>query len=154
MPRPAASTEATAAFAYCCWWLRAPHPSADPRCCWPPWSVAEVPGTCGLPDAFFVALSAWFTTHIISVDEQPLLDGWEELIDEASRSSYYFDDTTNKISFERHIVAAVSAAAAVAAFHLDGGNVNATTKSEVPVEGQPLLDGWEELISEASGLSN
>ena len=69
----------------------------------------------------------------------------------ATGLSYYFNDTTNKTTWERPIVAAVAAAAS--AFHLDGGNVDATTNLEVLVEAQPLLDGWEELIDEANWLS-
>ena len=44
-------------------------------------------------------------------------------------------------------------AAAAAAVHIDGGNVDAITKLKVPVEGQPLLEGWGEMIDEASGWS-
>ena len=51
------------------------------------------------------------------------------------------------------VAAAAAVAATAAALHLDRGNVDATTKLEVPVEGQPLLEGWEELIDEATGLS-
>ena len=80
---------------------------------------------------------------MLSVEGPPLLDGWKELIDEASGPSYYFNNTTDKRTWERPTVAAVAAAtavaaaaavaAAVAAVHLDGGNVDATTKLEVPV---------------------
>ena len=34
-------------------------------------------------------------TELPLVEGQPLLDGWEELIDEASRLPFYFHDTKN-----------------------------------------------------------
>ena len=113
---------------------------ADPRCCRPPRSVAEVLETCLLPDAFFVALSAWLLRHTLPVEGQPPLDWWEELIVEVSGWSPYLNDTTNETTWERPTVTAVAAAAAAAviAFHLHRGNVNATTKPEVPVSYAPM----------------
>ena len=55
---------------------------------------------------------------------QPLLDGWEELIDEAYGLLYYFNDTTNETTWESSVVLEVSAAAA--ATHLDRGNGDTT----------------------------
>ena len=126
-------------------------------------------------------------TKLPPVEGQPLLDGWEELIDDPSGLSYYFNDTKDETTWERPV--------AVAVFHLDGGNVDATdelkepvelTHSSAPSEGNgsdsiavvekfgdnsaddvkgadsdadnehpikyPLLDVYEEMIDEASGL--
>ena len=126
-------------------------------------------------------------TELPPVEGQPLLDRWEELIDEASSLPFYFNDTKNVMTWERPVAVAVS--------HLDGGNVDATAELGEPVElttssapsedngsdsmsvvdtvgdnsaddvkgtgrdadnehpiEDPLLDGCEERIDEASGL--
>ena len=70
----------------------------------------------------------------VPVEGQPLLDGWEELIDEASGPSYYLNDTANETTWERPVVSAVAAAAT----HLDGGNVDATAELEVCVDYDPV----------------
>ena len=64
-------------------------------------------------------------TELPPVEGQTLLDGWEELIDEAFRLPFYFDDTKTVTTWERPVVVAVS--------HLDGGDFDATVNLEEPV---------------------
>ena len=52
-------------------------------------------------------------TELPPVEGEPLLDRWEELIDEASRLSYYFHDTENVTTWERPLAVAVSHAPVV-----------------------------------------